>query len=229
MKVSALLLLAGIALTSQASFAQTTQTATAASGDLKPLAIKLPKPIFVGTPKNIKVENLEAGGKPREAFMAPPDVTNLALNKEVTASDPEPVIGELELITDGNKEAADGNFVEFGSGKQWVQVDLGQVSEMFAIVVWHYHQQARVYHDVIVRIADDPDFIKNVQTIYNNDHDNSSQLGVGTDKSYIETNEGRLIDAKGAKGRYVRLYSRGNTSNEMNHYIEVEVYGRAAK
>jgi len=26
----------------------------------------------------------------------------------------------------------------------------------------------------------------------------------------------------------VRLYSNGNTSNEMNHYIEVEVYGKAS-
>jgi hypothetical protein len=26
-------------------------------------------------------------------------------------------------------------------------------------------------------------------------------------------------------GRYVRAYSRGNSSNRMNHYIELEVYG----
>ena len=37
------------------------------------------------------------------------------------------------------------------------------------------------------------------------------------------------MDAKGAKGRYVRLYSSGNTSNDMNHYVEVEVYGSPAK
>jgi len=30
---------------------------------------------------------------------------------------------------------------------------------------------------------------------------------------------------KGTKGRYVRLHSQGNTSNDQNHYIEVEVYG----
>jgi hypothetical protein len=29
--------------------------------------------------------------------------------------------------------------------------------------------------------------------------------------------------------RYVRLYSQGNTSDELNHYIEVEVYGRPAE
>jgi hypothetical protein len=27
----------------------------------------------------------------------------------------------------------------------------------------------------------------------------------------------------------VRLYSSGNTSNDLNHYVEVEVYGTPAK
>jgi hypothetical protein len=31
------------------------------------------------------------------------------------------------------------------------------------------------------------------------------------------------------KGRYVRLYSNGNTSNDLNHYVEVEVYGTPVK
>ena len=52
---------------------------------------------------------------------------------------------------------------------------------------------------------------------------------VWKDYEYIETYEGRLIDAKGVKGRYVRLYSNGNTSSDMNHYIEVEVYATPAK
>jgi hypothetical protein len=38
-----------------------------------------------------------------------------------------------------------------------------------------------------------------------------------------------LIEGKGATGRYVRLYSNGNTSDELNHYIEVEVFGQPAK
>jgi hypothetical protein len=53
-------------------------------------------------------------------------------------------------------------------------------------------------------------------------------MGIGRDKEYIEVSEGRLIDPRGVKGRYMRLYSRGNTSNEMNHYVEVEVYGTPA-
>jgi len=198
--------------------------------ELEPLPIELPKPMFIGTPKNIRTANLEKQtGRKRPPFLAPKGATNLALGKPVTGSDQEPIIGEMELITDGDKEAADGSFVEFGPGVQYVQIDLGAKYEIYAIVFWHYHSQARVYHDVVVRVADDPDFIENVQTLFNNDHDNSSGLGIGKDKEYIETNDGKLVDAQGAHARYVRLYSNGNTTNELNHYIEVEVYGKPVK
>ncbi|MBA7712477.1 hypothetical protein ES703_121454 [subsurface metagenome] len=82
---------------------------------------------------------------------------------------------------------------------------------------------------MIVQVADDPDFITNVRTLFNNDIDNSAGIGVGDEMHYTETNEGRLIDAMGLKARYVRLYSNGNTSNDLNHYIEVEVYGKPVK
>jgi len=77
-------------------------------------------------------------------------------------------------------------------------------------------------------VADDADFITNVRTIYSNDQDNSSGMGVGKGRPYIDTNLGKLFDAKGVKGRYVRVYSRGNTANDLNHYIEVEVFGKPA-
>jgi len=203
--------------------------ASQAAGDLVPLKIELPKPMFVGTPKNIRSPNLEPQtGKARSPFMVPKGVELLSRLKPVTASDKEPIIGDTKLITDSDKEGADGSYVEFGPGAQWVQVDLGAVCEVYAIVMWHYHGEARVYHDVVVRTADDPDFVTNVQTIFNNDHDNSSGLGVGKDKEYIEVSEGKLIDAKGIKTRYLRFFSNGNTSNEMNHYIEIEVYGKPA-
>jgi hypothetical protein len=79
---------------------------------------------------------------------------------------------------------------------------------------------------VVVQVADDPDFITNVHTIYNNDVDNSSGLGLGKDKEYYESFEGRLIDAKGVKGRYLKLFTNGSTSDDQNHYTEVEVYAK---
>jgi len=193
------------------------------------LEIELPKPMFVGTPKNIRTPNLERiTGKPRGPFYVPKGTLLLSLGKPVTSSDYEPVIGDLEFVTDGEKTGEDGYFVELGPSIQWVQIDLEKSYSLHAILVWHYHSQARVYRDAVIQISDDPDFVEGVKTIYNNDHDNSAGLGIGRDKEYIETNDGRLIDPKGVVGRYVRLYSRGNTSNDMNHYVEVEVYGTPA-
>jgi hypothetical protein len=198
--------------------------------DKEELKLTLPKPMFIGTPTNIKSANLEViTGKPRAPFFVPVGTKLRSLNRPVTSSDTQPVIGELSMITDGEKEGGDGYFVELGPGKQWIQVDLGASYALHAILAWHFHSQARVYRDVIVQVSDDKDFLKGVTTVYNNDHDNSSGLGIGKDKEYIEVAEGRLFDPKGVKGRYVRLYSRGNTTNDMNHYVEVEVFGTPAK
>jgi hypothetical protein len=194
------------------------------------LKLKLPKPMFIGTPTNIKSANLEAvTGKSRGPFMVPAGTKLLSLKRPVKSSDMQPVIGELDMITDGEKEGGDGYFIELGPGKQWVQVDLGASHPLHAILLWHYHSQARVYRDVVVQVSDDKDFLKGVQTIFNNDHDNSSGLGVGKDREYIEVAEGRLVDPKGVRGRYVRAYSNGNTTNDLNHYVEIEVYGTPAK
>ena len=196
------------------------------------LKIEQPKPMFEGTPRNITSANLETpeeAKKRTEPLLVPAGLENISKGKTVTSSDEAPIIGELELITDGDKAGVDGTFVELAPGKQWVQIDLGADSEVFAIALWHYHTQARVYRDIVIQISDDPDFLGTNTTIFNNDNDNSAGLGVGKDKEWIETNIGRIIDAKGAKGRYLRLHSNANTSNDMNHYIEVEAWGRAAK
>jgi hypothetical protein len=196
---------------------------------LEPLPIALPKPLFEGTPRNLKVPNLEKPtGKPRPPFLAPAGTTNVARGKPVTAGS-EPTVGELEMITDGDKAGTDGTYVEFGPGVQWIVIDLKQNYTLYAIAVWHYHKQARVYSDVIVQVADDPDFLTNVRTIFNNDQDNAAGMGIGHDLNYIETNEGKLIDAKGIVGRYLRLYSNGNETTPLNHYVEVEAYGIPAK
>ncbi|MDD8031187.1 MAG: discoidin domain-containing protein [Acidobacteriota bacterium] len=190
------------------------------------LKIELPKPMFIGTPRNIKSPNLEIiTGKPRGPFFAPKGTELVSLKKPVTSSDSLPVIGELSYVTDGEKSGEDGYFVELGPGPQWVQIDLEAPYLIQAIVVWHYHSQARVYRDVIIQVSEDKDFQEGIVTLFNNDHDNSSGLGAGGDKEYIETYEGKLIDGRSTRARYVRLWSNGNTSNDMNHYVEVEVYG----
>jgi hypothetical protein len=191
------------------------------------LKLKLPKPMFVGTPTNLRSANLEViTGKSRGPFYVPKGTVLLSVKKKVTSSDTQPVIGELDMVTDGEKSGGDGYFIELGPGLQWVQIDLGASHPLYAILAWHYHSQARVYRDVIVQVSDDPAFKTGVTTVFNSDHDNTSKLGPGKEKEYIEVAEGRLIDPKGAKGRYVRLSSNGNTTNDLNHYVEVEVYGQ---
>jgi len=196
--------------------------------NLVPLPISLPKPQFAGTPANLDgVENIEPPlGRARPAFLAPPDVTNVALQKPVTALMDPPIMGELSQIVDGDKEATEDGLVDMGPMKQWIQVDLGGAQELWAILFWHYHKQERVYFDVVVQVADDPNFITNVRTLFNNDIDNSSGLGVGTDMHYVDTNEGKLVDAKQEVARYVRLYSNQNNQNDRSHYLEIEVYAR---
>lgn len=202
----------------------------AAPAGMVALSVELPKPMFVGTPQNIQVPNLE---KPRDTarptFYVPEGTTNVASKKSVTGSDNEPIIGSLAMVTDGDKEGADGSYVELGPGLQYVTIDLGEQYDIYAILVWHFHKQARVYFDTVVQLADDPDFLTNVRTVFNNDNDNSAGLGIGSDLNYIETFEAKLIDAKGQNARYVRLYSKGNNANELNHYIEVEVWGKSKK
>jgi hypothetical protein len=206
------------------------QAQAPAGGGLVPIPIQLPKPMFEGTPQNLSVPNLQKPlGKPRDPFLAPAGVVNVAKGKKVTSSDSEPVIGEIDQVTDADKKGAEGSFVELGPGVQWVEVDLGAQTEVYAVLFWHFHKTARVYFDVVVQLADDAGFTKNVRTIFNNDHDNTASLGAGKDLNYVETAEGKLVDAKGAKARFVRLYSKGNNANDLNHYVEVEVFGRPAK
>jgi hypothetical protein len=131
-------------------------------------------------------------------------------------------------VTDGDKESNDNSFVELHRKTQWVQIDLERKFKLVAIVLWHAHNTFQVYHDIIVQVSDDPDFTQNVKTVYNNDQDNSSGLGIGTDKEYFENYEGRLMDAKGVEGRYVRLYSKGSTYSALNRYTEVEVWALPA-
>ena len=199
----------------------------ARSMKLAALPIHLPAPTLKGTPEDLPSgPNIEPGSdKPRPLFLAPEGVVNLALSKKVVGSDARPFTGTYDQVSDGEKEAFDDQVVEMRRGIQWVMVDLGAPCTIYAVALWHDHRWLQVYKNVIVQVADDADFTQNVRTIFNNDMDNSSGRGIGTDKQYFETAEGKLIDAKGVKARYVRCYSKGSNLSAINCIQEVEVYG----
>jgi hypothetical protein len=204
-----------------------------ATGALVPLTLDLPKAAFVGTPPSDLQTNSYTEpydpSKPRPAMMVPRGLKNLAPGSKLTCSATNVTAETLAKLTDDDKDAYDQSVIFLRRGTQYVQMDLGSPQELFAIVIWHAHNVLKVYHDVIVQVADDPDFKQSVRTLFNNDQDNTSGLGIGTDREYFETREGRLIDAKGIKARYIRFYSRGSTNGALNEYTEIEVYGRPGK
>lgn len=197
---------------------------------IKPLVLELPGPTFKGTPKDLpsgpNIEPLPEGPPP--SFLVPKEAENVAAGKPVTASE-RPYIGELSQITDGKKEALDHDCVEMKKGTQWIQVDLEGVYAVYAVVLWHDHRNIQIMRDVVVQVSDDPRFEESVTTLFNNDLDNSSSLGAGTDREYFETRYGKIIDGKGVRGRYVRCHLKGSTSSALNCWQEVEVYGLSAK
>ena len=186
-------------------------------------------PALRGTPEDLPVgPNIEPlPDKPRPPFLVPKDVMNVAAGRPVSSSAP-PLSGALSQLTDGKKEAFDFDTVEIRKGRQWVQVDLGEQRLIYAIVMWHDHRYTQTMHDVIVQVADDAEFQKGVTTLFNNDTDDSSGLGVGSDREYFETHEGRIVDGKGVKARYTRCYTNGSNSTRLNCWQEIEVYGLAA-
>jgi len=172
----------------------------------------------------------------RPPFMVPKGGSvNLALKKPVTCSMPdEPIIGELSQITDGILKSGQFDYVELDPGPQYVQIDLGDEHTIYAAVVWHYYKNPIIYQDVIVQVATDKDFKENVVTLFNNDHDNSSELGKGTDTAYFGRWWGEIADARGPenagiKCRFVRVYTNGGTADEDTRFVEVAVYGQPKK
>ena len=198
--------------------------------DKAPLKLDLPAPTLKGTPEQLPTgPNIEANSdKPPTLLSVSTDAKNVAAGKPATSS-VKPFTGELNQLTDGKKEAFDYDTVEMKKGSQWVQVDLGEPYAIEAIAVWHDHRYIQVMHDVIVQVSDDPEFKTGVTTLYNNDTDNSSGLGVGTDREYFERHFGRVIDGKGTKARYVRGYTKGSHLSALNCWQEIEVYAVPGK
>lgn len=200
---------------------------------LEPLILKLPGAAFKGTPKNIETNTYTEPYDPdkiRPALMVPHGLKNLARNAKATSSDKGISDSLLVKVNDGDKEPSEQSIIFLRKGVQWVQFDLGaEPSDLFVIVIWHAHNVPKVYHSVVVQASNDGDFLKGVHTLFNNDQENKCGLGAGTDREYFESFQGKLIDAKGTRARFVRCYSQGSTESKLNEYTEVEIYGRPAR
>ena len=191
------------------------------------LKIEYPEKLVKGTEVPKSIPNLEKSrpeGQAPALLKVPEGCENLSEDQEVTSSDDDPSAGDLDMITDADADGSE--YVQLKKGLQWVQINLEESKNLYAAHVWHYHSQPRVYNDIIIQVSNDPDFIEGVKTVFNNDHDNSSGLGKGADKNYIEEYYGKSFDLKGIKAKYVRFYSNGNSADKSNHYIEIQVFGK---
>lgn len=153
------------------------------------------------------------------------DLRNLAAGKPVTSSDAAPLQGSLSMLTDGVKSCTGDDVLELASGTQYVQVDLAMPCRIDGVGLWHFCQAPRLYAAVQIWISSTADF-QDARAVFNNDHQDLLGQGMGGDELYLETHLGLVQMVPQVTGRYVRAYSRGNTSNQLNHYIELEVYGQ---
>jgi peptidoglycan/xylan/chitin deacetylase (PgdA/CDA1 family) len=144
---------------------------------------------------------------------------NMALNKAVTSSG---YATNNEYSTDGRIDS--NKYTSIEAGSQWIQLDFGENVNISKVKLWHYFDDSRKYKDVIVQISTDASFLTDVKTVFNNDADNSSKQGIGSDSEYMETKDGKEITFTTVSGRYVRLWTNGSSANEWNHLVEVEVY-----
>jgi len=215
--------------------------AVAEEVEMVQLKIENPKPLMSSGPFSPEsAQNLEPprDGKPYPPIFVPKGCDQLLSGGcKVTSSDPFPLMGALSMLTDGDKEDYPIGNRDLGGwvtrlmlnlGLQWVQIDLGEQKEIYAVCIWHMNGRPSVFKDVLVLVSDDPDFVDGVVTLFNNDHDNSVGFGKGKDFEYIETHRGRPIAAGGVKGRYVRCYNGGAYGGGLlkASYMQVEVFGR---
>jgi len=225
----ATVMLAAAFLIASPAFAAEEEDPKAKDPNMEVLDIKLPDPSFSGTPLDYWSEILELSFKPRPKYYVPKGTVLLSKDKPVTSSDVTVLPNKLKMVTDDVKKFEAEHVLNLKPGPQYIQIDLEKKCAIEAIVVWHFHEYERVYFDVAARVSNDPEFKEGVEELFNNDHDNSSKLGVGKDKEYVEKAEGKLIEGKGVQARYVRLYSNGNCNDDVNTYIEVQVFGKAVE
>jgi len=186
--------------------------------------------------------NMRGRGHARPVYFLPAGFENLALGRPVTTNVEKDAMlhAPLSVITDGNTQRKRENYfvglLNYGE-TPYVQVDLGRISKIYCIGVWHYFWGRLIYTDVIVQIADDEKFTKNVRTLFNNDHDNSAKLKnldrKPIDWHYGASRFGELIPKKkdlrpeGFYARFVRVYSDHTYYTEDEaRFVEIMVWGK---
>ena len=184
----------------------------------------------------------------------PSGSTNLAFRRPITTNFPAPIVGRLDMITDGNKGVvtypdgrlryidADNCYVEFSPsipsvageestelGPRFVQFDFQESTCFDAIWIWAGYREHGydVVRKLVVQISQDPNFATNTTTVFNCDTDNSLGFGLGQDRPFASSRFGKLIPIKATLGRFVRIWCNGSVMIPWEtRLVEIEIYGR---
>lgn len=185
-----------------------------------------PNGTAVTTADSLVYEELSvSGGQPIEdSFVVEAEVpvvsANVALGKSIVL-DPEYEPERYVYATDGDTSSA---FYTSANGKTSLTMDLGAEYIIDRVKMWHY-TDGRTYHDVIIQFSNDPDFEKDVITVFNNDHDNTCGQGEGTDEEYAESPDGKEFTFEKITARYFRTWLNGSDANPYGQWQEIEIYG----
>lgn len=180
---------------------------------------------------------------------------NLALGRSVTTNFPQPLLGCLEMITDGDKGVvtypdgrlrfvdADNCHVEFspsvpgvigddahGLGPRYIQFDLQDSVAIDAVWIWPGYREHGydVVRKLVVQASHDPSFTTDSTTIFNCDTSNSMGFGIGVDRPFATSRFGKLIQPASISGRFVRIWWDGSVMFPFEtRIVEVEIYGRS--
>jgi len=124
------------------------------------------------------------------------------------------------MVNDGEKEGGDGYFIEL-AGQAVMQIDLGFLRAARHLGLALSQPGARLPRRHRAGI-DSKDFVKGVQTVFNNDHDNSSaRRGQGQG---VHRGGGGRSSIEGIKDATCALLERQH-DQRLNHYVEIEIYG----
>ena len=163
--------------------------------------------------------------------------TNLALGRPVRSSTTFPLIGSLEIITNGNIGHGYDNLVEIGPDHAWIEIDLGAEYRVDGLHIFRFtdHTSA-AYRATVIEIDTQPhpgipptgpDTASTAVVVHNSDDLNSIGLGTGNHRAYVEPHYGHYMRIKPVVGRYVRIHTHGNACDPLTRYREIKVYGAA--
>jgi len=133
--------------------------------------------------------------------------SNLALNKSLDSSTEITYQNSSSGPVNGNINT--DNYTNYGSGEQWISVDLGAIYNINQIHVWLYWKDERTFYDKRVQYS-----VDGIEWV--------SVYDDTVDPVYAETADGKEFVFTKDAARYVRVVTNGSTVSTGNHVIEIE-------